>query len=111
MATAHDLTAAGKGSQFSGGGIKYYEGLGRIGGLHFHFNMATIKVQLGADISCAADDTFDFYDIPVGMTIHGCLLDVVVACTALVGGVAGTALINVGDALTSTGVKIGRAHV
>jgi hypothetical protein len=106
MATAHDLTATGKGKQFREGGIKYSSGPGRFGVLHFHFNMEKVIDELGAAITCAGDDTFDFYDIPIGLTIHGCMLDVVTACTALVGGVAGTALINVGDALTSTGVTV-----
>jgi hypothetical protein len=99
MTTASDATSY---AQLQGG-IKYSEGQGRAGVVHFHVNLADLVAGLGAPINALTDDTVDIWDIPIGTKMKGCLLHVVTAATALAAGVAATALIEIGDAESAAG--------
>jgi hypothetical protein len=101
MATAHDLTAAGLGAQFSGGGIKYPFGPCRVGTVHLHLNFEKIVAELGVAIDTTAADTIALWEMPIGTQILGCLMHVVVAATTT--AAAGTATLAIGDAGSAAG--------
>ena len=101
MATAHDLTAAGKGAQFSGGGVKYSSGPCRVGTVHLHLNIAKIVAELGVAVDPSAADTIALWEMPIGTVILGCLFHVVTACT--VTATAATATMAIGDAGSAAG--------
>ncbi len=87
-------------SQFAKGGVKYPQGQGRHGVLHFRLNWADIVVELAAAINPATPDKLDIWTIPVGTQIHGVLLHVVTAAT--VTATAASATVAVGDATTES---------
>jgi hypothetical protein len=81
--------------QWAQGGVKYPEGQGRFGVVHFHINVETVLASLGAAINPSTPDKLDIWNIPIGCQITGALLRVVTAATTTAAG--GSATMGVGD--------------